>query len=441
MKRISLLMVLLVVLSSQEATPGPAVGEAVVKAKAQMLRSLLPAEVDRSSQLPQKKSSHDNWQVITDSPEEGFSAVTLSPISQAGLTIGCSEELGYNITAIWLGSNPLGTYYEDTDYQPVTLNWRSPNLTQQQRWRHLSVNEAGVVGDAVFATSLSGEESEAKDFLTRLPQHSELEIVVELSPGGATETAVFENLAGAPIDRVRQACGDAEVALAQHQYIFPQFAFGGGWESTLMVQTLGSNTTCTFSAQDRFFTIGNPSGDSISGTSIELTFGMNGWTILKTATPQGMAASSGMAVLDCDEEVSANTLFSLEVGGSLVAEALVESSEEIVSGESAAQFLADHRDGARFAMAVANPSDQPLGVLIAVGDLDGQQIGEVPVNVPANTAQAFFVDELVTIPTGHTGQVLIGASNNPGPSVYVVGLRVTGLVITTIPATIRRLNQ
>ena len=69
------------------------------------------------------------------------------------------------------------------------------------------------------------------------------------------------------------------------------------------------------------------------------------------------------------------------------------------------------------------------------GDLGGQQIGEVTVNVPANAAQAFFVDELVTtIPTGHTGQVLIRPSNNPGPSVYVVGLRVTGLVITTIPA-------
>ena len=337
-KRISLLMVLLVVLSSQEATPGPAVGEAVVEVKAQILRSLLPAEVDRSSQLPQTKSSHDNWQVITDSPEEGFSALTLSPISQAGLLIGCSEELGYTITALWLGSNPLGTYYEDNDYQPVTLNWRSPNLTQQKRWRHISVNEDGVVTDAVFATSLSGEESEAKDFLTRLPQHSELEIVVELSPGGATKTAVFENLAGAPIDRVRQACGDAEVASAQHQYIFPQFAFGGGWESTLIVQTLGSNTTCTFSAQDRFFTMRDPGGISFSGTQLPLAFGMNGWTIEKTATPQGMAASSGMAVLDCDEEVSAITLFSLEVGGSLVAEALVESSEEIVSGELAAQF-------------------------------------------------------------------------------------------------------
>ena len=232
--------------------------------------------------------------------------------------------------------------------------------------------------------------------------------------------------------------GLMEVTSAQHKYIFPQFAFGGGWESTLMVQALAGNTACTFSAQDRFFTIGNPSGDSISGTSIELTFGMNGWTILKTATPQGMAASSGMAVLDCDEEVSANTLFSLEVGGSLVAEALVESSEEIVSGEPAAQFLADHRDGARFAVAVANPSNQPLDVLIAVGDLGGQQIGEVTVNVPANAAQAFFVDELVTIPIGHTGQVSIRPSNNPGPSVYVVGLRLTGLVLTTIPATVLR---
>ena len=231
--------------------------------------------------------------------------------------------------------------------------------------------------------------------------------------------------------------GLMEVASAQHKYIFPQFAFGGGWESTLMVQALDGNTTCTFSAQGRSFTMRDPSGNSLSGTQLPLAFGMNGWTILKTATPQGMAASSGMAVLDCDEEVSANTLFSLEVGGSLVAEALVESSEEIVPGEPVAQFLADQRDGARFAVALANPSDQPLDVLVAVGDLDGQIVEET-VNVPANAAQAFFVDELVTIPTGHTGQVLIRPSNNPGPSVYVVGLRVTGLVITTIPAIVLR---
>ena len=232
--------------------------------------------------------------------------------------------------------------------------------------------------------------------------------------------------------------GLVEVVSAQHKYIFPQFAFGGGWESTLMVQALGSNTTCTFSAQDCSFTMRDPYGNNLSGTQQQLILGMNGWTILKTATPQGMAASSGMAALDCDEEVSANTLFSLEVGGSLVAEALVESSEEIVSGGPVAQFLADHRDGARFGVAVANPSNQPLDVLVAVGDLDGQQIVESTANVPANAAQAFFVDELVTIPIGHTGQVSIRPSNNPGPSVYVVGLRLTGLVLTTIPATVLR---
>ena len=245
-------------------------------------------------------------------------------------------------------------------------------------------------------------------------------------------------LNSAPSRTVTCGGGLVEVVSAQHKYIFPQFAFGGGWESTLMVQALGSNTTCTFSAQERSFTMRDPDGNNLSGTQQQLILGMNGGTILKTVTPQGMAASSGMAVLDCDEEVSANTLFSLEVGGSLVAEALVESSEEIVSGEPAAQFLADQRDGARFAVAVANPSDQPLDVLVAVGDLDGQQIVEETVNVPANAAQAFFVDELVTIPTGHTGQVLIRPSNNPGPSVYVVGLRVTGLVITTIPTTVLR---
>ena len=257
-----------------------------------------------------------------------------------------------------------------------------------------------------------------------------------LSVNPAERDALQSMLNSDPSRTVTCGGGLVEVVSAQHKYIFPQFAFGGGWESTLMVQALGSNTTCTFSAQDRSFTMRDPYGNNLSGTQQQLILGMNGWTILKTATPQGMAASSGMAVLDCDEEVSANTLFSLEVGGSLVAEALVESSEEIVSGEPAAQFLADHRDGARFAVAVANPSNQPLDVLIAVGDLGGQQIGEVTVNVPANAAQAFFVDELVTIPTGHTGQVLIRPSNNPGPSVYVVGLRVTGLVITTIPATV-----
>ena len=116
---------------------------------------------------------------------------------------------------------------------------------------------------------------------------------------------------------------EEEAEEVSHKHIFPQFPFGGGWESTLMLQALDGDTTCTFSAQDRFLTMQRSSGETYTGT--ELSFflpGMNDWRILKTATPQGSVVSSGMAVLDCNKEVSANTLFSLEVGGSVVAEAL-----------------------------------------------------------------------------------------------------------------------
>ena len=228
--------------------------------------------------------------------------------------------------------------------------------------------------------------------------------------------------------------GLVEVTSAQHQYIFPQFAFGGGWESTLMVQTSGTPTTnCTFSAQGRSLTMRNPSGNNLTGTSITLTFGMHGWTILKTATPQGMAASSGMAVLDCDEEVSANTLFSLEAGGAVVGEAVVEPAREIVGGRAEAQFLADHRDGARYGVAVANPLDQTIAASVLVEDSEGREIAGTTVIVRPWGNQVFLLDELVPIPAGHTGRVLIGTDQ--GQSVYVIALRFTGPVFTTIPVT------
>ena len=81
---------------------------------------------------------------------------------------------------------------------------------------------------------------------------------------------------------------------------------------------------------------------------------------------------------------------------------------------------------------MANPSNQPISVVVLVSDLDGQEIGNTTVSLPANDFRAFFVDELVTIPTGHTGQVVIAASG----SFYAIGLRFTGLVFTTIPATV-----
>ena len=230
-----------------------------------------------------------------------------------------------------------------------------------------------------------------------------------------------------------------EVAAAQHKYVFPQFAFGGGWESTLVILTDTdlSPTTCAFSAQGRFLTMRDKGNNVHTGTELTIQEAFN---LLRTETSDS-EASSGMAVLDCDKRpLAAYTLFSLSIDGSLVGEALVEPSEEVVASESnsdfaLATFPADHRDGARFAVALANPSNQALTARVSGIDVNNSELLVwTTVNVPENTAKAFFIDELGENPAGRVVGVSIWPDNHPGPSVYAIGLRVNGPVFTTIPA-------
>ena len=250
--------------------------------------------------------------------------------------------------------------------------------------------------------------------------------------------------------------GLMEVASAQHRYVFPQFAFGGGWESTLTVwpdnRASVGPTTCTFSAQERLLTMRDDENDIHTGTEITVASrlgpagglftdrGQGVYNLLKTETPDDPEASSGMAILDCDKKVeAAYTLFSLSINGSLVGEALVEPSEEIMASDSrdfaSAKFTADHRDGARFGVALANPSNQSLVVRVLADVLDDSGVSLwTTVAVPANSAKAFFIDELERNLEGRVAWVSVWPDNYPGPSVYAVGLRVNGSVFTTIPA-------
>ena len=219
---------------------------------------------------------------------------------------------------------------------------------------------------------------------------------------------------------------------AEHKYIFPQFVFGGGWASTLTLTGLNEDeTTCKFSAQGRHMTLRAVSDHSNSGTEIPLGgFKTGQWNIFKTEAPDDGPVSSGMAILQCDGAVLAHTLFSLTVGGSVVAEALVEPSHEFKAFEEYVLFFADHRNGARFAVAVANPSDRAIDVSVQVSDDQGEVVVDTTVNVDANASKTFFLDELGPIPEGHTGGVALRADE----SLYVIGLRFTGQVFTTIPA-------
>ena len=220
-----------------------------------------------------------------------------------------------------------------------------------------------------------------------------------------------------------------EMPQITHKYIFPQFAFGGGWESILMMLGPHRDTSCTFTAEGRYIET-----DGTQGIELNLSFDYT-WMILKTTAPPSQEASGGMAILDCDKEVHANVLFSLRVSGSVVGEALVEPAEELAPGESA-YFVSDYRGGGKLALAVANPSNYPLPVRVRVSDRYNSPPSAVDttVDIPANSAKAFFLDELGTIPEDHVGLVQIWA----GRSVYAIGLKTTGPVFTTIPAMVIR---
>ena len=210
----------------------------------------------------------------------------------------------------------------------------------------------------------------------------------------------------------------------EHQYVFPQFVFGGGWASTLTVQALGDGpTTCRLTAGGRVL----PTWRDISSGQ-EAMLNLDEWHFQVLKTGNTGSLSSGMAMLECNKEVWTHVLFSLASGGPTISEALVEPAEP----DRWVVFVADHRGGSRFGVAVANPSDQAIEVKVSVTGLAEGDEKEVEVSIPPHESKAFFLDELYDIPKDHLGGVSLWS--DAGRLLYVIGLRFTGQVFTTIPA-------
>jgi hypothetical protein len=88
------------------------------------------------------------------------------------------------------------------------------------------------------------------------------------------------------------------------------------------------------------------------------------------------------------------------------------------------QILVDYREGARFALALANDSDQPVTYRAAERD----------VTLDPHTNLTVFLDEWSALDDFYGPVYVIGVAGT-GPA-NVIGLRYTGEVFTTIPATI-----
>ena len=130
--------------------------------------------VEELRQKLQFQASTGDWVIVENSPEEGFSAGTTDGRGNFLFAL-CIPGTGYGAFISSDGKDSLGADYDDLDDQPVTLNWRSPNLTQRKQWSHLSLEESDSVTLMDF---LKQEETDA--FLDRLTRHRSLNAVQPL---------------------------------------------------------------------------------------------------------------------------------------------------------------------------------------------------------------------------------------------------------------------
>ncbi len=205
-------------------------------------------------------------------------------------------------------------------------------------------------------------------------------------------------------------------------HIFPQFAdgrFSDGsyYRATLMYSepTALNTGTCTF----------NWAAGGKSILSGQYSFGPSAWQI--DSTPGSAAFTSGYATLSCSSAINAHVLYSFYApNGHKLSEATVFPS---LPGR-VVQLLADHRDGARLGIAIANDNTASQTIAIAVWE-NGQSVTRSH-TLSSKSNLVGFIDEL-TAWRGTAGQVIIDCPSQCA----AIGLRFTGASFTTIPATIR----
>ena len=210
---------------------------------------------------------------------------------------------------------------------------------------------------------------------------------------------------------------------ASTYHVFPQFAdgqFGDGssFRTTLMIANPSSTAGTSCTMQMRGFTVPE--------FPTSYTLGAGGWVILPTSGTQSFV--SGYATLSCSADVEAQLLYSYYApNGVKISEATVFSSPP----SPALTLLSDERDGARFAIAIANDSDRSVTYTIYVNGSGFNINRQILLN--ARTSMKGFLSDLVSgVPVNSITAVTVVASNTDSGS--VIGLRHTGGIFTTMPA-------
>jgi hypothetical protein len=165
-----------------------------------------------------------------------------------------------------------------------------------------------------------------------------------------------------------------------------------------------------------------------TGRVFKFDIDSKGWLI--TSTPGVEDFRFGYATLTCDVAVNAQIVYAFyDKAGRKISEAAVLPSDSATT----VTLFADNREGGRLALAIANPSSAEAKYQITVSAPEGGELNSGSITLAAKTSTARFLDEVVEIPPDYFGQVVITSAEK----VYAMGLRFTGPLFTSIPATAR----
>jgi hypothetical protein len=188
--------------------------------------------------------------------------------------------------------------------------------------------------------------------------------------------------------------GSAQAAFSEipANFIFPQFADGGGYVSNfLLTNSTNTATTATLSFFDN---TGKPLGINIEGTMApthQVAVPSRGSAKVTTSgLPPNFVAGWVAVTTDPAVELSGNAVFQLFNGATLFSEASVPG----VLPVSRIDFFADEEGGYKTGFALANPGSTPASGTLTLLKRDGTEFGTYPIFIEPGNHTAMYLYQL-----------------------------------------------
>ena len=155
-----------------------------VSDKGRALESRISAMVTDVRDRMQLATTAEKWEVTTNSPEEGFTAIVVNRSDQTGLILLCSPDedmegvYSRSIGTVWSGdTDAMGSYYGQFDRIPVDFSW-SDGVGEDDRpdWHKFADEDSEISG------ILTISDQEISNFSDRLEETTSVRVTVHTRP-------------------------------------------------------------------------------------------------------------------------------------------------------------------------------------------------------------------------------------------------------------------